>query len=175
MAKKPTTYERWEKDGMVSANLLVMREECKLGKTDEQIADIFGISRFALYEMRKRHPDVEDAMRVKKHHYRALISSKLHDGIMAGNLDYIKLGIKLYFPELDSTRVELTGANGGPVKVKNEQITISGEELASTLAVLVGAGACRLGAPDGVEAEMVSVYPTQADTQTASVPAIIQP
>lgn len=127
------------------------RKLCELGATDSQLADFFevAISTVALWKV--QHPEFSDALKVAKEEADAKVEQSLYRRAMGFECDEIDIRVvdkeiiqtqvrKIYPPDTTAAifwlknrkpekwremkAIELTGAEGGPVRLQEVRRTI---------------------------------------------------
>lgn len=68
-AGRPTRY--------IPAYCTLVKKLCKIGATDDQIADFIGIHRDTLYEWKKVHPEFSDALKTAKEDFDEQVEKSL--------------------------------------------------------------------------------------------------
>ena len=99
------------------------------GLTQEQIAYSLGISPMTLSRRKQEEPELEEALARGKAKGIEEVANALFDNALGGNAASQIFYLKARSPEnwKDTGRVEITGANGGPL----QSISLTNEEFAA--------------------------------------------
>ena len=120
-------------------------EQCEAGATDQELADYFGVSVRSLYRWKNTQAEFRHALKTAKDSADDRVERSLYEkatsyerdevDIRVVNGDIVQTGIRKFYPPdttaaifwlknrraeswRESKAVELTGANGGPVEVR---------------------------------------------------------
>lgn len=101
------------------------RRLCLLGATDKELADFFEVGETNLKEWYTRHPEFGVAVRKGKIAADANVASSLYRNALRGNVmaQMYWLNNRRRLQWRQRQDVEVTGANGGPVKVAVSEMT----------------------------------------------------
>ena len=120
--------EKWKP---TDEQLKQIRTMAGLGLTVERIAIILGVSKATLDRAARRDPAVRDAVEKGRETSGALLREWAYNSARKGNVAMQIFLLKTREGFRETERLELTGADGGPIVAKKE---LSAEEAAALIA-----------------------------------------
>ena len=113
--------------------MCILRTLASQGLNQQQVAAVIGISDTQWYERIKKKPEIGDAYKRGKAKGVLVISNALFDQARNGNITAQIFYLKCMGGWRENTRIEITGADGGPIQ--NESIDAR-ERVLDKLAIL---------------------------------------
>ncbi len=117
--KRKDTFEQWVENGEVDSNLAIIQSLSMQGKSIEEIAKAFDISKRTLHYLQKEHPAVEKAIRTGRLSVVAMCQNKLMEKVSGGDTTAIIYALKVYggsfFNDRKTVEAKITGT---PVSVQ---------------------------------------------------------
>lgn len=117
--RRKDLFDQWVESGEVENNLAVIQSLSMQGKSMEEIADAFDISRRTLQNLQKKHPALEKAIRNGRLTVVAMCQNKLMERVSSGDTTAIIYALKVYggdfFNDRKAVEAKITGA---PVSVQ---------------------------------------------------------
>lgn len=112
-------FEQWVEAGEVENNLAIIQSLSMQGKSMEEIADVFDITRRTLQKLQKEHPALEKAIKAGRLSVVAMCQNKLMERVSSGDTTAIIYALKVYggdfFNDRKAVEAKITGT---PVSVQ---------------------------------------------------------
>lgn len=117
--KRKDLFEEWVESGTVENNLAILQSLSMQGKSMEEMANAFDISKRTLHNLKNEHPALENAIRNGRLSVVAMCQNKLMERVSSGDTTAIIYALKVYggefFNDRKSVEAKITGA---PVSVQ---------------------------------------------------------
>jgi len=117
--KRKDLFEQWVESGEVENNLAIIQSLSMQGKSMNEIAGAFGISRRTLQNLQKEHPALERTIKSGRLSVVAMCQNKLMERVSSGDTTAIIYALKVYggdfFNDRKAVEAKITGT---PVSVK---------------------------------------------------------
>ena len=112
-------FEQWVEAGEAENNLAIIQSLSMQGKSMEEIADVFDITRRTLQKLQKEHPALEKAIKAGRLSVVAMCQNKLMERVSSGDTTAIIYALKVYggdfFNDRKAVEAKITGT---PVSVQ---------------------------------------------------------
>lgn len=117
--KRKDLFERWVESGEVENKLAVIQSLSMQGKSMEEIAEAFEITRRTLQNLQKEHPALKKAISSGRLSVVAMCQNKLMERVSSGDTTAIIYALKVYggdfFNDRKAVEAKITGT---PVSVQ---------------------------------------------------------
>lgn len=117
--KRKDLFDQWVESGEVENNLSVIQSLSMQGKSIEEIAEAFDITRRTLQNLKKKHPALEKAIKAGRLQVVAMCQNKLMERVASGDTTAIIYALKVYggdfFNDRKAVEAKITGT---PVSVQ---------------------------------------------------------
>ena len=117
--KRKDLFEQWIESGEVENNLAIVQSLSMQGKSMEEIADAFDITRRTLQKLQKEHPALKKAIDSGRLSVVAMCQNKLMERVVNGDTTAIIYALKVYggdfFNDRKAVEAKITG---GPISVQ---------------------------------------------------------
>ena len=117
--KRKDLFEQWIEAGEVENNLAIVQSLSMQGKSMEEIASAFDITRRTLQKLQKEHPALKKAIDSGRHSVVAMCQNKLMERVVNGDTTAIIYALKVYggdfFNDRKAVEAKITG---GPISVQ---------------------------------------------------------
>lgn len=117
--KRKDLFEQWVESGEVENNLAIIQSLSMQGKSMDEIASVFDITRKTLQNLQKRHPALEKAIKNGRISVVAMCQNKLMEKVSSGDTTAIIYALKVYggdfFNDRKAVEAKITGT---PVSVQ---------------------------------------------------------
>lgn len=106
-------FDQWVESGEVETNLAVVQSLSMQGKSIEEIATAFDISKRTLFYLQKKHPALAKAIKNGRLSVVAMCQNKLMERVSSGDTTAIIYALKIYggefFNDRRTTKTEISG------------------------------------------------------------------
>ena len=117
--KRKDLFEQWIEAGEVENNLAIVQSLSMQGKSMEEIASAFDITRRTLQKLQKEHPALKKAIDSGRLSVVAMCQNKLMEQVVNGDTTAIIYALKVYggdfFNDRKAVEAKITG---GPISVQ---------------------------------------------------------
>jgi hypothetical protein len=117
--KRKDLFEQWIESGEVENNLAIVQSLSMQGKSMEEIASAFDITRRTLQKLQKEHPALKKAIDSGRLSVVAMCQNKLMERVVNGDTTAIIYALKVYggdfFNDRKAVEAKITG---GPISVQ---------------------------------------------------------
>lgn len=117
--KRKDLFEQWIEAGEVENNLAIVQSLSMQGKSMEEIASAFDITRRTLQKLQKEHPALKKAIDSGRLSVVAMCQNKLMERVVNGDTTAIIYALKVYggdfFNDRKAVEAKITG---GPISVQ---------------------------------------------------------
>ena len=117
--KRKDLFEQWIESGEVENNLAIVQSLSMQGKSMEEIASAFDITRRTLQKLQKEHPALKKAIDSGRLSVVAMCQTKLMERVVNGDTTAIIYALKVYggdfFNDRKAVEAKITG---GPISVQ---------------------------------------------------------
>ena len=117
--KRKDLFEQWIEAGEVENNLAIVQSLSMQGKSMEEIASAFDITRRTLQKLQKEHPALKKAIDSGRLSVVAMCQNKLLERVVNGDTTAIIYALKVYggdfFNDRKAVEAKITG---GPISVQ---------------------------------------------------------
>ena len=117
--KRKDSFEQWVESGDVENNLAIIQSLSMQGKSMEEIASVFDITRRTLQKLQKEHPALKKAIETGRLSVVAMCQNKLMERVSSGDTTAIIYALKVYggdfFNDRKAIEAKITGT---PVSVQ---------------------------------------------------------
>lgn len=117
--KRKDLFEQWIESGDVENNLAIVQSLSMQGKSMEEIASAFDITRRTLQKLQKEHPALKKAIASGRLSVVAMCQNKLMERVVNGDTTAIIYALKVYggdfFNDRKAVEAKITG---GPISVQ---------------------------------------------------------
>ncbi len=117
--KRKDLFEQWIESGDVENNLAIVQSLSMQGKSMEEIASVFDITRRTLQKLQKEHPALKKAIDSGRLSVVAMCQNKLMERVVNGDTTAIIYALKVYggdfFNDRKAVEAKITG---GPISVQ---------------------------------------------------------
>lgn len=117
--KRKDLFEQWIEAGEVENNLAIVQSLSMQGKSMEEIASAFDITRRTLQKLQKEHPTLKKAIDSGRLSVVAMCQNKLMERVVNGDTTAIIYALKVYggdfFNDRKAVEAKITG---GPISVQ---------------------------------------------------------
>lgn len=117
--KRRDLFEQWVESGEVENNLAIIQSLSMQGKSMEEIAEAFDITRRTLQKLQKEHPALKKAIETGRLSVVAMCQNKLMERVSSGDTTAIIYALKVYggdfFNDRKAVEAKITGT---PVSVQ---------------------------------------------------------
>lgn len=117
--KRKDLFEQWIESGEVENNLAIVQSLSMQGKSMEEIASAFDITRRTLQKLQKEHPALKKAIDSGRLSVVAMCQNKLMERVVNGDTTAIIYALKVYggdfFNDRKAVEAKITG---GPIAVQ---------------------------------------------------------
>lgn len=111
--KRKDLFEQWVESGEVETNLAIIQSLSMQGKSMEEIATAFDITRRTLQNLQKEHPALEKAIKNGRLSVVAMCQNKLMERVSSGDTTAIIYALKVYggdfFNDRKAVEAKITG------------------------------------------------------------------
>lgn len=111
--KRKDLFERWVETCEVETNLAIIQSLSMQGKSMEEIATAFDITRRTLQNLQKEHPALEKAIKNGRLSVVAMCQNKLMERVSSGDTTAIIYALKVYggdfFNDRKAVEAKITG------------------------------------------------------------------
>ena len=117
--KRKDLFEQWIEAGEVENNLAIVQSLSMQGKSMEEIASAFDITRRTLQKLQKEHPALKKAIDSGRLSVVAMCQNKLMERVVNGDTTAIIYALKVYGGEFFNDRKAVEAKiTGGPISVQ---------------------------------------------------------
>lgn len=113
--KRKDLFEQWVESGEVENNLAIIQSLSMQGKSMNEIANAFDISRRTLQNLQKEHPALEKAIKTGRLSVVAMCQNKLMERVSSGDTTAIIYALKVYggefFNDRKAVEAKITGTS----------------------------------------------------------------
>ena len=121
--KRKDLFEQWVESGEVENNLAIIQSLSMQGKTMEEIAGAFDITRRTLQKLQKEHPALKKAIETGRLSVVAMCQNKLMEKVSSGDTTAIIYALKVYGGDFFNDRKAVEAKiSGTPIAVPSVQI-----------------------------------------------------
>lgn len=117
--KRKDLFEQWVESGEVENNLAIIQSLSMQGKSMEEIAGAFDITRRTLQKLQKEHPALKKAIETGRLSVVAMCQNKLMEKVSSGDTTAIIYALKVYggdfFNDRKAVEAKITGT---PISVQ---------------------------------------------------------
>ncbi len=111
---KQDLFEKWVEDGEIENKLAIIQSLSMQGKSTEEIASVFGVTRRTLSNLQNRHPSLRKAIETGRLSVVAMCQNKLMERVTSGDTTAIIYALKVYggefFNDRKTVEAKITGA-----------------------------------------------------------------
>ena len=111
--KRKDLFEQWIESGEVENNLAIVQSLAMLGKSMDEIAKVFDITRRTLQNLQKEHAALEKAIKNGRLAVVAMCQNKLMERVSSGDTTAIIYALKVYggdfFNDRKAVEAKITG------------------------------------------------------------------
>lgn len=117
--KRKDLFEQWVESGEVENNLAIVQSLSMQGKSMEEIASAFDITRRTLQKLQKEHPVLKKAIDSGRLSVVAMCQNKLMERVASGDTTAIIYALKVYGGEFFNDRKAVEAKiSGGPISIQ---------------------------------------------------------
>lgn len=117
--KRGDLFEQWVESGEVENNLAIIQSLSMQGRSMEEIAKAFDISKRTLQNLQKAHPALEKAIKTGRLSVVAMCQNKLMERVSSGDTTAIIYALKVYGGDFFNDRKAVEAKiSGTPVSVQ---------------------------------------------------------
>lgn len=117
--KRKDLFEQWIESGDVENNLAIVQSLSMQGKSMEEIASAFDITRRTLQKLQKEHPALKKAIDSGRLSVVAMCQNKLMERVVNGDTTAIIYALKVYGGDFFNDRKAVEARiTGGPISVQ---------------------------------------------------------
>lgn len=117
--KRKDLFEQWIEAGEVENNLAIVQSLSMQGKSMEEIASAFDITRRTLQKLQKEHPALKKAIDSGRLSVVAMCQNKLMERVVNGDTTAIIYALKVYGGDFFNDRKAVAAKiTGGPISVQ---------------------------------------------------------
>lgn len=121
--KRKDLFEQWVESGEVENNLAIIQSLSMQGKSMEEIAGAFDITRRTLQKLQKEHPALKKAIDTGRLSVVAMCQNKLMEKVSSGDTTAIIYALKVYGGDFFNDRKAVEAKiSGTPIAVPSVQI-----------------------------------------------------
>ena len=121
--KRKDLFEQWVESGEVENNLAIIQSLSMQGKSMEEIAGAFDITRRTLQKLQKEHPALKKAIETGRLSVVAMCQNKLMEKVSSGDTTAIIYALKVYGGDFFNDRKSVEAKiSGTPIAVPSVQI-----------------------------------------------------
>lgn len=121
--KRKGLFEQWVESGEVENNLAIIQSLSMQGKSMEEIAGAFDITRRTLQKLQKEHPALKKAIETGRLSVVAMCQNKLMEKVSSGDTTAIIYALKVYGGDFFNDRKAVEAKiSGTPIAVPSVQI-----------------------------------------------------
>ena len=121
--KRKDLFEQWVESGEVENNLALIQSLSMQGKSMEEIAGAFDITRRTLQKLQKEHPALKKAIETGRLSVVAMCQNKLMEKVSSGDTTAIIYALKVYGGDFFNDRKAVEAKiSGTPIAVPSVQI-----------------------------------------------------
>ena len=121
--KRKDLFEQWVESGEVENNLAIIQSLSMQGKSMEEIASAFDITRRTLQKLQKEHPALKKAIETGRLSVVAMCQNKLMEKVSSGDTTAIIYALKVYGGDFFNDRKSVEAKiSGTPIAVPSVQI-----------------------------------------------------
>ncbi|MEG1562523.1 MAG: hypothetical protein RR365_02160 [Bacteroides sp.] len=117
--KRKDLFEQWVESGEVENNLAIIQSLSMQGKSMEEIAEVFDVTRRTLQNLQKEHPALAKAIKAGRLSVVAMCQNKLMERVSNGDTTAIIYALKVYggdfFNDRRAIEAKITGT---PISVQ---------------------------------------------------------
>lgn len=115
MANKQDLFEKWVEAGEVENKLVIIQSLSMQGKSTEEIANVFGVTRRTLHNLQSKHPSLRKAIETGRLSVVAMCQNKLMERVSSGDTTAIIYALKVYggefFNDRKTVEAKITGTS----------------------------------------------------------------
>ena len=119
--KKPDLFDKWVEAGEVENKLAIIQSLSMQGKSMEEIAKVFDITRRTLHNLQSKHPSLRKAIETGRLSVVTMCQNKLMERVSNGDTIAIIYALKVYggdfFNDRKTVEAKITGA---PASVQSQ-------------------------------------------------------
>ncbi len=116
---KQDLFEKWVEDGEIENKLAIIQSLSMQGKSTEEIASVFGVTRRTLSNLQNRHPSLRKAIETGRLSVVAMCQNKLMERVTSGDTTAIIYALKVYGGEFFNDRKTIeTKITGTPIQAQ---------------------------------------------------------
>ena len=117
--KRKDLFEQWVESGEVENNLAIIQSLSMQGKSMEEIAGAFDITRRTLQKLQKEHPALKKAIETGRLSVVAMCQNKLMEKVSSGDTNAIIYALKVYGGDFFNDRKSVEAKiSGTPIAVQ---------------------------------------------------------
>ena len=117
--KRKDLFEQWVESGEVENNLAIIHSLSMQGKSMEEIAGAFDITRRTLQKLQKEHPALKKAIETGRLSVVAMCQNKLMEKVSSGDTTAIIYALKVYGGDFFNDRKSVEAKiSGTPIAVQ---------------------------------------------------------
>lgn len=117
--KRKDLFEQWVESGEVENNLAIIQSLSMQGKSMEEIAGAFDITRRTLQKLQKEHPALKKAIETGRLSVVAMCQNKLMEKVSSGDTTAIIYALKVYGGDFFNDRKAVEAKiSGTPIAVQ---------------------------------------------------------
>ena len=117
--KRKDLFEQWVESGEVENNLAIIQALSMQGKSMEEIAGAFDITRRTLQKLQKEHPALKKAIETGRLSVVAMCQNKLMEKVSSGDTTAIIYALKVYGGDFFNDRKSVEAKiSGTPIAVQ---------------------------------------------------------
>lgn len=117
--KRKDLFEQWVESGEVENNLAIIQSLSMQGKSMEEIAGAFDITRRTLQKLQKEHPALKKAIETGRLSVVAMCQNKLMEKVSSGDTTAIIYALKVYGGDFFNDRKSVEAKiSGTPIAVQ---------------------------------------------------------
>ena len=121
--KRKDLFEQWVESGEVENNLAIIQSLSMQGKSMEEIAGAFDITRRTLQKLQEEHPALKKAIETVRLSVVAMCQNKLMEKVSSGDTTAIIYALKVYGGDFFNDRKAVEAKiSGTPIAVPSVQI-----------------------------------------------------
>ena len=89
-------FDKWVEDGEVENNLAIVQSLSMQGKSVNEIADVFSVTRRTMHNLMNKHPSLRKAIETGRLSVVAMCQNKLMEKVSSGDTIAIIYALKVY-------------------------------------------------------------------------------
>ena len=106
-------FDKWVEAGEIENKLAIVQSLSMQGKSMEEIANVYGVTRRTMYNLQKKHPALRKAIETGRLSVVAMCQNKLMERVSSGDTTAIIYALKVYggdfFNDRKTVEAKITG------------------------------------------------------------------